>query len=81
MDTISLLAYLLLHSTMPIVVAVVTAMAMMTTTMMTLATIAGDVCPFAEELCIMIATLQKKLHNTEKYCHKPNIRRFVGCRV
>ena len=45
---------------MPVVVAVVTAMAMMTT-MMTLATIAGDVCPFAEELCIMIATVQKKI--------------------
>ena len=68
-DILSLLAYLLLHSTMPIVVAVVTAMAMMTT-MMTLAKIAGDVFSFAEDLCI----IQKK------YCHRPNMRSFVGYR-
>ena len=51
-DILSLLAYLLLHSTMPIVVAVVTAMAMMTT-MMTLTRIAGD-CSCVEKFDIAV---------------------------
>ena len=62
-DILSLLAYLLLHSTMPIVVAVVTAMAMMTT-MMTLATVAGDDCSCAKRFDMMQPIIPVILKNT-----------------
>ena len=68
-DILSLLAYLLRHSTMPIVVAVVTAMAMMTT-MMTQATIAGDDCSCANcfdmmQLIIPVFLKNTHIRNTE----------------